>query len=317
MKKSGASQGQSASELSSKRIVELGDWRGDTLSRMRKPTFPTGASLKDPPRLFNSSLDGNARRAIDIHEGEEAMRSPSTVLASRNLRRKRSPKTKWTMPDAVDLPAPGVVLVEPAPRLARRQRRYFGIGGSPVKDRVSSVRHGGDGAGVRARHLRVPVGKYAARVILPHPRMQRPELKSVVLLECPTEQDRWRGAAAACGVRNDVLHSHQSHLAVALGFVEQQLRRLDARGGIDEGNVPVVESHPAFRTFHARRDLRRPPGRRRLGEVVERRRHLAQRGEILVHRGGLRRACESLRLELGGDFGRGACLLAAAAPPTQ
>src|SRR6266849_1940431 len=316
MKKSGASQGQPASDLISKRIAELGDWRGGTLSRMRKLikeadpdvveewkwmgtpiwshdgiictgesyknhvklTFAKGASLKDPARLFNSSLDGNARRAIDIHEGEEAMRSPSTVLASRNLRRKRSPKTKWPMPDAVDLRAPGVVLVEPAPRLARRQRRYFGIGGSPVKDRVSSVRHGGDGAGVRARHLRVPVGKYAARVILPHPRMQRPELKSVVLLECPTEQDRWRGAAAACGVRNDVLHSHQSQLAVALGFVEQQLRRLDARGGIDEGNVPVVESHPAFRTFHARRDLRRPPGRRRLGEVVERRRHLAQRG---------------------------------------
>src|SRR5436190_16676055 len=108
MKKPGASQGQSASELISKRIVELGDWRGDTLSRMRgliqqadpeaveewkwlgtpvwshdgiictgesykkvvKLTFARGASLKDPKRLFNSSLDGNVRRAIDIHEGE-------------------------------------------------------------------------------------------------------------------------------------------------------------------------------------------------------------------------------------------------------
>src|SRR3954468_11041668 len=108
MKKSGASQGQSASELISKRIAELGDWRGETLSRMRKLikkadpdvveewkwmgtpvwshdgilctgesykkvvklTFLKGASLKDPKRLFNSSLDGNARRAIDIHEGE-------------------------------------------------------------------------------------------------------------------------------------------------------------------------------------------------------------------------------------------------------
>src|SRR6266851_1258368 len=109
MKKSGASQGQSASELISKRIAELGDWRGETLSRMRKLikeadpdvveewkwmgtpiwshdgiictgesyknvvklTFSKGASLKDPARLFNSSLDGKVRRAIDIHEGEE------------------------------------------------------------------------------------------------------------------------------------------------------------------------------------------------------------------------------------------------------
>jgi hypothetical protein len=108
MKKPGASQAQSASELISKRIAELGDWRGETLSRMRKLikdadadvveewkwmgtpiwshdgiictgesyktvvklTFAKGASLKDPARLFNSSLDGNVRRAIDIHEGE-------------------------------------------------------------------------------------------------------------------------------------------------------------------------------------------------------------------------------------------------------
>ena len=109
MKKSGASQGLSASELISQRIAELGDWRGVTLGRMRKLikeadpdvveewkymgtpiwshdgmictgesyksivklTFAKGASLQDPARLFNSSLDGNTRRAIDIHEGEE------------------------------------------------------------------------------------------------------------------------------------------------------------------------------------------------------------------------------------------------------
>jgi hypothetical protein len=109
MTKSRASQAQSASELISKRIAELGDWRGETLSRMRKLikeadpdvveewkwmgtpvwwhdgiictgesyrsvvklTFLKGASLTDPARLFNSSLDGNARRAIDIHEGEK------------------------------------------------------------------------------------------------------------------------------------------------------------------------------------------------------------------------------------------------------
>ena len=109
MKKPGSTEGQSASVLIDKRIAELGDWRGKTLSRMRKLikeadpdvveewkwmgtpvwshdgiictgesyksivklTFAKGASLKDPAKLFNSSLDGNARRAIDIHEGEE------------------------------------------------------------------------------------------------------------------------------------------------------------------------------------------------------------------------------------------------------
>ena len=109
MKKSGTSKGQSASELIDKRIAELGDWRGKTLSRMRKLikeadpdvveewkwmgtpvwshdgiictgesyksivklTFSKGASLKDSAKLFNSSLEGNTRRAIDIREGEE------------------------------------------------------------------------------------------------------------------------------------------------------------------------------------------------------------------------------------------------------
>jgi hypothetical protein len=109
MKKSGSPEGETASELIDQRIAELRDWRGETLSRMRKLiheaapgvveewkwmgtpvwshdgiictgesyksivklTFAKGASLKDPAKLFNSSLDGNARRAIDIHEGEE------------------------------------------------------------------------------------------------------------------------------------------------------------------------------------------------------------------------------------------------------
>ncbi len=118
MKKSGASEGQSASELISKRNAELGDWRGQTIGRMRKLikeadpdvveewkwmgtpvwshdgiictgetyknvvklTFAKGASLKDPAHLFNSSLDGNARRAIDIHEGEEVDESAFKAL---------------------------------------------------------------------------------------------------------------------------------------------------------------------------------------------------------------------------------------------
>lgn len=109
MKKFDSTEDRSASELIDRKIAELGDWRGNTLSRMRKLiqeadpdvveewmwmgtpvwshdgivctgesyksivklTFVKGASLKDPAKLFNSSLDGNARRAIDIHEGEE------------------------------------------------------------------------------------------------------------------------------------------------------------------------------------------------------------------------------------------------------
>ena len=110
MKRTGTQQqGESASALISKRIAELGDWRGEMLGRIRalireadpeiveewkwmgtpvwshdgivctgetyksyvKMTFAKGASLKDPSHLFNSSLDGNVRRAIDIHEGEK------------------------------------------------------------------------------------------------------------------------------------------------------------------------------------------------------------------------------------------------------
>jgi len=109
MKKSDSPEGESASESIDRRIAELRDWRGATLSRMRrlikeadpdvveewkwvgtpvwshdgilctgesyksvvKLTFAKGASLKDPAKLFNSSLDGKVRRAIDIHEGEE------------------------------------------------------------------------------------------------------------------------------------------------------------------------------------------------------------------------------------------------------
>jgi hypothetical protein len=108
-KKLDARQEPSASDRITEKIAELGDWRGKTLARMRKLihqadpdvvetwkwmgtpvwehdgilctgetykkvvklTFMKGASLKDPARLFNSSLEGNARRAIDIHEGED------------------------------------------------------------------------------------------------------------------------------------------------------------------------------------------------------------------------------------------------------
>ena len=109
MKKSGPQRAESPSELIDARIEELGDWRGEMLSRLRtlikeadpevveewkwrgtpvwshngmictgetyksvvKMTFAKGASLKDPSGLFNSSLEGNVRRAIDFHEGDK------------------------------------------------------------------------------------------------------------------------------------------------------------------------------------------------------------------------------------------------------
>ena len=109
MEKSGSQKSKSPSQLIDARIKELGDWRGEMLSRLRslvkeadpevveewkwrgvpvwshaglictgetyknvvKMTFAKGASLEDPSGLFNSSLDGNTRRAIDFHEGEK------------------------------------------------------------------------------------------------------------------------------------------------------------------------------------------------------------------------------------------------------
>jgi hypothetical protein len=132
MKKSDAVQGQSASKLISERIAELGDWRGETLGRMRqlikdadadvieewkwmgtpvwshdgiictgesyksivKLTFLKGASLKDPAKLFNSSLDGNARRAIDIHEGEEVDANAFKALIRQAVALNSSGKSK-------------------------------------------------------------------------------------------------------------------------------------------------------------------------------------------------------------------------------
>ncbi|MEJ8812221.1 DUF1801 domain-containing protein [Variovorax ureilyticus] len=108
MKKPESTEGPPPSQLIDERIASLGGWRGETLARMRKLvkeadpevvetwkwmgtpvwehdgilctgesyksvvklTFAKGASLDDPAKLFNSSLDGNVRRAIDIHEGE-------------------------------------------------------------------------------------------------------------------------------------------------------------------------------------------------------------------------------------------------------
>jgi hypothetical protein len=132
MKTSGASQSQPASELISNRIAELADWRGETLRRMRelirdadpdvveewkwmgtpvwshggiictgesyrnvvKLTFAKGAALKDPARLFNASLEGNARRAIDIHEGEEVDATAFKALVRQAVALNGSGKSK-------------------------------------------------------------------------------------------------------------------------------------------------------------------------------------------------------------------------------
>jgi len=125
MKKAASTDSQSATEEIDKRIADLGDWRGETLSRMRKLikevtpdvveevkwrkpsnsmlgvpvwshngiictgetykdkvklTFAKGAALRDPAKLFNASLDGNARRAIDVHEDEEINASAFKAL---------------------------------------------------------------------------------------------------------------------------------------------------------------------------------------------------------------------------------------------
>jgi len=132
MKKSGASESQPAADLITKRIADLADWRGETLNRMRKLiqqadpdvieewkwmgtpvwshdgivctgesykkvvklTFANGASLKDPARLFNSSLDGNVRRAIDIHEGEKVDASAFKALIRQAVALNSSGKSK-------------------------------------------------------------------------------------------------------------------------------------------------------------------------------------------------------------------------------
>ena len=124
----------SAAQLISKRIAELGDWRGKTLARMRKLikeedpdvveewkwkgtpvwehdgiictgesykkvvklTFAKGASLDDPTGLFNSSLEGNVRRAIDIHEGEEIDASAFKALVRQAIALNTPGKAKPT-----------------------------------------------------------------------------------------------------------------------------------------------------------------------------------------------------------------------------
>lgn len=130
-KKTAANEDPSASERISRSIADLADWRGETLGRMRKLiteadpgvveewkwgipvwshdgiictgetyktrvklTFAKGASLQDPARVFNSSLEGNVRRAIDIHEGEEVDATAFKALVRRAVALNGSVKSK-------------------------------------------------------------------------------------------------------------------------------------------------------------------------------------------------------------------------------
>jgi len=131
MKKSDSPDDTSASRMIDAKIEGLGDWRADTLRRIRtlitgadkdvveewkwdvpvwslegiictgetykkvvKLTFPKGASLDDPARLFNSSLEGNVRRAIDIHEGEAIDATAFKALVREAIARNRAAKPK-------------------------------------------------------------------------------------------------------------------------------------------------------------------------------------------------------------------------------
>ncbi|MEZ0168544.1 DUF1801 domain-containing protein [Microvirga sp. TS319] len=143
MENSGAQEAKPPSELINERIEELGDWRGEMLSRIRalmkqaepevveewkwrgvpvwshagivctgetyknvvKMTFAKGASLEDPSGLFNSSLEGNVRRAIDFHEGdkidEEALKELIRAAVALNVsstaqKRRRAPRSGAT-----------------------------------------------------------------------------------------------------------------------------------------------------------------------------------------------------------------------------
>jgi hypothetical protein len=168
MKKPGAAE--SASALIDARIEEFGDWRGKTLAKVRaliraadpgiveewkwttpvwsrggivctgevykkvvKMTFARGAALKDPSRLFNSSLDGNVRRAIDIHEGdaidEAALKALVRAAVAANLGSKGEPKPRRAASGA----KPAKLLSGGNPRVAKAD------GDAPVQAYIAAM----------------------------------------------------------------------------------------------------------------------------------------------------------------------------------
>ena len=150
-KQSGGMNASLASQLITSKFAQLGDWRGTTLARMRqlihdedpdvtetwkwmgtpiwehdgiictgesykqvvKLTFAKGASLKDPAKLFNSSLDGNVRRAMDFREGEvvdaKAFKALVRAAIELNQSKQRTPATRATVKNAVKTVAKNAV----------------------------------------------------------------------------------------------------------------------------------------------------------------------------------------------------------------
>jgi hypothetical protein len=179
MKRAVATGGQSASELIDGRIAELGDWRGQTLARMRKLiktadpnvleewkwgtpvwshdgiictgesyksavklTFAKGATLKDPAGLFNSSLEGNTRRAIDIHVGEKVDSSAFKALIRAAVALNTSGRTargKHAAPRPAAAPGPRgrgparVLLAGGNPQIAKAE------GNAPVQAYIAAI----------------------------------------------------------------------------------------------------------------------------------------------------------------------------------
>lgn len=172
-----AKDGNSPSRLIDGRIAELGDWRGETLAHIRalirqadpevveewkwrgvpvwshdgiictgetyksivKLTFAKGASLEDPARLFNSSLEGNTRRAIDIHEGEaidgEALKALIRAAIALNMSKpagKRTAKEKAIQPKGGKASGP-VLLSGGNPQIAK------GDGDAPVQAYIAAM----------------------------------------------------------------------------------------------------------------------------------------------------------------------------------
>ena len=150
---------ESPSQLIDARIKELGDWRGETLARIRKlikqadpdvveewkwrgvpvwyhdgmictgetyknvvkMTFAKGASLEDPSGLFNSSLDGNTRRAIDFHEGDKIDEKALTALIRAAVKLNASQRPVQSRSGAVQSPSTSLALEEHC-RGGRHQR---------------------------------------------------------------------------------------------------------------------------------------------------------------------------------------------------
>ncbi len=184
MKKSDRAEGPAASELISNRIAELGDWRGETLARVRalileadpemteewkwmgtpvwshhgnvctgetyrsvvKLTFVSGASLPDPSGLFNSSLDGNTRRAIDIREGEKLNARAFKALvraavAANDLKKKRRAEPRKKAEPGSSPGRRRIVDAEPAVRLLAGGNPQIakGDGDGPVKSYIAAM----------------------------------------------------------------------------------------------------------------------------------------------------------------------------------